>query len=86
MHGVEAGKFFLSSSLHHLTKAMSEEAEASAASAGFGKGQDVAVKKAEVLANLVLSAPERFASGDQHVVQGSLDAMKAILDFGESVT
>lgn len=49
----------------------------------FGQDQNAAVLKGSNLANLVLEAPERFANGDQQVVQESLKAMKAILDFGE---
>jgi hypothetical protein len=61
---------------------MSEEMT-SGASAGFGQDQCTAVEKAGNLANRILESPEKFARGDEQIVGESLEAMKAILDFGE---
>lgn len=62
-------------------EAMSE-GETGVLQSGFGPQQDAAVTKAGSLASLNLQGPERFALGDTQVVQESLQAMKAILDFG----
>lgn len=45
--------------------------------------EDNAVKKGGDLASTMLDGPERFANGDEQIVQESLGAMKAMLDFGE---
>lgn len=46
--------------------------------------EDNAVKKGGDLASIILQAPEKFANGDEQIVQESLGAMKAMLDFGKS--